>query len=66
MLYLQKQEKEDKITENYITGTYKSQKGIPLKLFNPSILGLSDKNYTLEEIGTNNTRRLQKFKKQMA
>ena len=49
------------ITENYIAGIYRAQKGIPLKLFNPSRLGLSDQNYTLEEIGTNNTRRLQEF-----
>jgi hypothetical protein len=60
-IILRNKKKEDKITENYIAGIYRAQKGIPLKLFNPSRLGLSDQNYTLEEIGTNNTRRLQEF-----
>ena len=48
--------KENK--EKYIVGTYNSQKGIPLKLFNPSSLGLNNQGYSIEDISTNNTRRL--------
>ena len=47
--------------ESYITATYNSQKGVPLKLFNPSRMGLSDQNYTIQEINTNKTRRLQEL-----
>ena len=42
----------------YIIGTYRTKKGIPLKIFNPSRIGLSYKNYTIDEININNTRRL--------
>ena len=46
---------------NYIIGVYNSQKGIPLKIFNPSRIGLSEQNYTLEIFNINNTRRLQEL-----
>ena len=50
------------INEYYITGTYNAKKDVPLKLFNPSRIGLNDQNYTVEEIGkNNNTRRLQQL-----
>ena len=46
--------------KNYILGTYNAQKGVPLKLFNPSKIGLDDESYEIKEIlSTNNTRRLQ-------
>ena len=48
--------KENK--EKYILGTYNAQKGIPLKLFNPSSLGLNNQGYSIEDISINNTRRL--------
>ena len=60
---IKKKKDEPKINEeyNYITATYNSQKGIPLKLFNPSRLGLTDHNYTIEQIDTRTTRRLEEL-----
>ena len=60
-----KKKKEDEKKEannyNYITVTYNAQKGVPLKLFNPSRLGLTENDYTLEQINTGTTRRLQEL-----
>ena len=57
-----KDDEEKSENEFYIIGTYKAEKGIPLKLFNPSKIGLTDKNYIVEEITqNNNTRRLQQI-----
>ena len=44
---------ENKI-EFYIIGTYEAEKGIPIKLFNPSEIGLTDENYTVEIVKINN------------
>ena len=44
----------------YIIGTYKSEKGVPLKLFNPSKIGLRDENYKVEEITQNNNNKNQR------
>ena len=41
----------------YILTIYNSQKGIPLRLFNPSRIGLDEQNYTIDEIGPSNTTR---------
>jgi len=77
-VFLTKKEKEieyenEKEIENeneyyiigYIIGTYKAEKGVPLKLFNPSKIGLKDENYKVEEItqnnNNNNQRRLQQI-----
>ena len=48
---------EDK-SEKYIIGTYYSEKDVPLRLFNPTRIGLEDQNYVTEDISTNRTRRL--------
>ena len=57
-----KDKKTEKISKgNYIISTYNSQEGIPLKLFNPSRIGLNDQNITIEEIGANNKRNLQQI-----
>ena len=44
--------------ERYILGTYNMQKGIPLKIFNPSSLGLNSQGYRIEEVSSGKTRRL--------
>ena len=44
--------------ERYILGTYNMQKGIPLKIFNPSSLGLDSQSYRIEEVSSGKTRRL--------
>ena len=48
--------KENK--ERYILGTYNMQKGIPLKIFHPSSLGLNSQSYRIEEVSSGKTRRL--------
>ena len=54
--------KTEKISKgNYIISTYNSKEGIPLKLFNPSRIGLNDQNITIEEISANNKRTLQQI-----
>ena len=60
----EKEEKEEEILnkenkDKYIIGTYNAQKDIPLKLFNPSRLGLNDQNYNIDDISKkSNIRRL--------
>ena len=61
---IKKKKKEDiiEIDSSYVIGTYKAEKGVPLKLFNPSKIGLKDGNYMVEEIShINNTRRLEQI-----
>ena len=53
----QKQSETSKPEEYYILGTYNAKKGVPLKLFNPSKIGLDDKNYTIKQQISNNTMR---------
>ena len=61
---IKKKKKEDiiEINSSYVIGTYKAEKGVPLKLFNPSKIGLKEGNYMVEEISQiNNTRRLEQI-----
>ena len=51
---IQIQETEEII---YILATYNSQRSIPLRLFNPSRIGIDEQNYTIDEIGPSNTTR---------
>ena len=54
--------KEDEIQQYYLIASYNAEKKIPLKLFNPSKIGLKDDNYTVEIINQNkNTRRLEQL-----
>ena len=62
-VFLIKKEKEEEYEDQYyVIGTYKAEKGVPLKLFNPSKIGLKEENYTVEEITQfSNIRRLQQI-----
>ena len=51
--------KDKNKNEYYVIGTYNAEKRKPLKLFNPSKIGLKDDNYLVEKISqTNNKRNL--------
>lgn len=48
--------------EYYISATYNAKKEVPLKIFNPSRIGLIKQNYIIKELTTNNNiRRLQEL-----
>ena len=42
--------KDKNKNEFYVIGTYNAEKRIPLKLFNPSKIGLKDNNYNVEKL----------------
>ena len=55
-------EKKQESTQHIISGTYNTKRGVPLRLFNPSKIGLNEQNYTVKEsTSKNNTRRLQEL-----
>ena len=61
-----KKKKEDENetinSEKSIIGTYNARKDVPLRIFNPSRIGLSDQNYTIQYVtNTTQTRRLQQI-----
>ena len=49
-------------TDTHIIALYNSKKGVPLKVFNPSRMGLNEQNYTIEDMHSNNARRLKQIK----
>jgi len=60
---IKKKEKEEEYEHHfYVIGTYKAEKGVPLKLFNPSKIGLKEENYTVEEITQVGNKRKKKRK----
>lgn len=62
---IKKKEKEEEYEHHfYVIGTYKAEKGVPLKLFNPSKIGLKEENYTVEEITQVGNKRKKKRKLQ--
>ena len=57
-----KKKKKNKNPEISIIGTYNARQDVPLRIFNPSRIGLSDQNYTIQYVtNTTQTRRLQQI-----
>ena len=50
-------EPETEIEEFFISASYNAKRRVPLKIFNPSRIGLTDQNYTIKEFTTKNNRR---------